>query len=123
MSSVKQFQKLLNRNDNQRFTGWKAYRKKITNHIISIIKKHNINSCMLFGVGNSDDIDLSSLLEYIPDIVISDIDTQALKNASKKYNLKANNYSMISIDYLGLDNCEDWNNFVTNIVKLNKRDL
>ncbi|MCK5731753.1 MAG: hypothetical protein KAH13_01930 [Tenericutes bacterium] len=123
MNSVKQFQELMNISDNQRFISWGIYRKEVTNYLISIISDNTVNSCILFGAGNSDDIDLSLLLKYIPSIALSDIDSQALKNAIKKYNLEDDSYSMIPMDYLGLNNNKDWNNFVSNIVKLNKKDL
>jgi hypothetical protein len=113
----KKFNQILNQSDDNRFNVWKEYRDSLTNHLLEVIDKlNNRPDIIIIGAGNSDDIDLRKLEEKSNKLVLTDIDDLALKSAKEKYQL--NNVDLISIDYLGFEDNALWNNFLTNIIKL-----
>jgi hypothetical protein len=113
----KEFNQILNRSDSNRFNDWQAYRYDLTNHLLDVISKFTKKpKVIIIGTGNADDINLRRIEEKANQLVLTDIDDKALNSAKEKYQLtKAD---IITMDYLGFDDNELWNNFLTNIIKL-----
>jgi hypothetical protein len=113
----KEFNRILNQSDINRFKDWREYRNSLTNHILTVINKFNKSvNIIIIGAGNCDDIDLKKLNEKANKLVLTDIDDLALKNAKEKYQLES--VDIIPMDYLGFEDNELWNMFLTNIIKL-----
>jgi hypothetical protein len=113
----KEFNRILNQSDMNRFNDWREYRNALTNHLLTIISNFNKSvNIIIIGNGNCDDIDLKRLNEKANKLVLTDIDDLALKSAIEKYQLES--VDIIPMDYLGFEDNELWNMFLTNIIKL-----
>lgn len=80
---------------------WKEYRKRITEFII----KHTTpgKSIAIFGVGESNDIDLEKLYEHMGNLTLIDIREENIHKALAKYGLSGKqNITVICKDFLGI---------------------
>ena len=113
----KEFNQILNSSDPNRFNNWTSYRNTLTDHLLSVISKFNKKpNIIIIGSGNADDIDLKKLEEKANKLLLTDIDDSALKTAKEKYQLKE--VDIMSMDYLGFEDNELWNNLLNNLIKL-----
>jgi hypothetical protein len=116
MNSIKQFNRILNSDDYNRFEQWEFYRNELTKFILDNSNKSN-GSTLILGVGNSDDLDLSKLSKLTESITLSDIDNKSLNKTFKKYSLDPKKSIKLNFDYTGLDKNINWNNFIDIMIK------
>lgn len=116
MNSIKHFNRILNSDEYNRFEQWKNYRNELTNYILNNTENY-IDSLLILGAGNCDDLDISRLNNSSNSLTISDIDKVSLIEALDKYDLVQENTKILAFDYTGLDSNLTWNNFIDNMIK------
>ena len=118
MSTIKDFNQLINTSTNNRFSLWSDYRKYVTDLIYGYLQEANIKEAFLIGAGASDDLDIKHFMNQLTHITLSDIDVSALNLAVQKYQLKQNQYNIQEMDYTGLADLVEWNDFVKIMLRI-----
>jgi len=121
MESILKFNKLLNKSDNNRSDFWSEYRADITSFICQNIPSMSDKICIL-GAGNSDDIDLIKIASICSNLYLTDIDKISISKSIQKYNLNTEKTQIFPFDYIGLNSCDLWNNFVKEIIKIENKN-
>lgn len=122
MNNIEFFQNRLNNSDKNRYINWSKYREILTNYIIHLIKDDKTIKSLIIGSGNSDDINLTQIEKHTENLVISDIDLQALEKSFRKYKLNNKKSEIKKSDYTGLDDSKYWSNFVKNVITLSTEE-
>lgn len=121
MSTIKQFNQILNASDTKRFELWKPYRKRLTSFIFECIKNQKNQSLIILGAGNLDDIDLDLFSHLFDTITLTDVDMKALEHAKHKYKKIAHKIELKEIEYTGLKDSDHWNNFINKMLLYNSK--
>lgn len=120
MSTIKEFNRILNASTKDRFEKWQTYRDELTEYIINNLVKDNID-IHIFGAGNCDDINLEKIDHKTNKIVLSDIDLNAMNSVFGKYQIDPGKVTIKETDYTGFNLIEDWNDYVNCILKLESK--
>lgn len=87
------------------FDSWRLYRDNLTRYILDSVSDYE--SIALFGVGQSNDIDLTTLENNFNQVILLDRDLQAMKEGLKQYQLEASTkIKILECDFLGITNEE-----------------
>jgi len=117
MKSIETFNRQLNQTDNQRFENWRQYRLEATGYILDAIRKDQkkTDRVIILGAGNMDDLDLMRISTTFSEVVLADIDLEAMGDALVHYDVKKNNVRLKQVDFTGLEKDPYWNDFLNQI--------
>ena len=110
MSTLKEILKEYNQEDNEnRWKLWKSHREAVVKlqekNIFSV--RDDIDTAIVLGAGNCDDIDLNYLCSKVSKLTLVDMDLEIMKSGVEKQNLSQENYKKIefvgNIDFTGLE--------------------
>jgi hypothetical protein len=122
MSTIKQFNQILNQSDKNRFKFWETYRNQITSFLLNALDNKKRKNLIILGSGNLDDINLDQLSHLFDQIILSDIDINALKQVENKYKLNSKKLILKEMEYTGLIDSNLWNNFVKNMISYTSKN-
>ena len=127
MSILNEMLKEYNQEDSEdRWKTWEKHRETIKElqekNIFSINRK--IDTAIVLGAGNCDDIDLNYLCSKVSKLTLSDIDLESMKNGVKKQNLSQEDYDKLefvgSIDFTGLKDTNFYDELESLLIKSKK---
>ena len=121
MNAIKQLNIILYKSTKNRHVQWESYRNHLTDYIVGSIPD-KVDSILILGCGQSDDLDLFKIKEKCNKLVISDIDREALETAKISYGLDSSDSKILELDVTGLNNNILWNNFVSEIIRMNTKN-
>ena len=110
MSTLKEILKEYNQEDNEnRWELWKNHREAVVKlqekNIFSV--RDDIDTAIVLGAGNCDDIDLNYLCSKVSKLTLVDMDLEIMKSGVEKQNLSQENYEKIefvgNVDFTGLE--------------------
>lgn len=83
------------------FEEWKEYRDDVTELVKTCFEP--LETIAILGAGRCNDVDISVLADYFKEVVLLDINTEAMEDALEKYHLKAcPNIQLRKSDFVGI---------------------
>ncbi|MDD3478726.1 MAG: hypothetical protein PHP32_07605 [Candidatus Izemoplasmatales bacterium] len=117
MTSSRLFQQELNQSDATRHMAWEEYRHQVTQEILSHVQ--GTSRLWIVGAGNMDDLDLPLLVDKFDQVMLSDIDQEAMKMAIIRDDVPKEKVKLIPLDVTGLESDPDLEHLVSRIREAN----